>query len=271
MEKTNKIVSTGNGHIKNTLTLVQFPKFFVIINVGDLMNLVREKWNKNDGKEFIKYLETFKNAEKIEWSKNILNTNMPVLALKTPVIKGIVKEISKGNYFSFLDLELNNYYENSAINGFLISQIKDFKTMKKYLNIYILKIDNWASCDLLSFNIKNKEKEFYNLALNYVKNDKPFIKRVGLNILFKLISYDEYIEEIFSIMNSFYDEKHYYVNMMNAWLFCECFIKRRNETIRFLKNHKLNKFTINKGISKCRDSYRVSKEDKEMLIQYRAK
>ncbi len=235
------------------------------------MNLVRENWTKEDGKKFINYLETFQNIEKMKWAKGILNTDMPVLALKTPMIKDILKEISKGNYFSFLDLNLNKYYENSAINGFLISQIKDFKTMVKYLDIYISEIDNWALCDLLSFNIKDREKEFYDLALKYVKNDKPFIKRVGLNILFRLIDNDEYIDNIFSIMNSFYEEEHYYVNMMNAWLFCECFIKRREKTINFLQNHKLNKFTINKGISKCRDSYRVSKEDKEMLILYRMK
>jgi 3-methyladenine DNA glycosylase AlkD len=72
-------------------------------------------------------------------------------------------------------------------------------------------------------------------------------------------------------MNSFYNEDHYYVNMMNAWIFCECFIKRREKTIAFLKTHKLNKFTINKGISKCRDSFRVSKEDKEMLLGYKVK
>jgi len=239
--------------------------------MGDCMNLVREKWSKKDKKEFIEYLETFKNVEKREWTKRILNTNLPLLALKTPIIKDIVKEISKGNYLSFLDLELNNYYENSAINGFLISQIKDFKTMVKYLDIYILKIDNWASCDLLSFDIKNNEKEFYDLAVKYVKDDKPFIRRVGLNILFKMIDNDKYIDDIFILLNSFYNEEHYYVNMMNAWLFCECFIKRREDTLTFLQNHKLNKFTINKGISKCRDSYRVSKEDKEMLIQYRMK
>ena len=235
------------------------------------MNLVKEKWNKKDIQDFIKYLETFKNQEKLEWSKNILNTSLPVLAIKTPIIKDIVKTISKGNYLSFLDLELNEYYENSAINGFLIVQIKDFATMKKYLDRYVLKIDNWASCDLLSFNIKNNEEAFYNLALEYINNEKPFIIRVGLNILFKLIDYDEYINKIFSIMNSFYEEEHYYVNMMNAWLFCECFIKRREKTIEFLKNHKLNKFTINKGISKCRDSYRVSIEDKEMLLKYKIK
>lgn len=235
------------------------------------MDLVREQWNKRDGEDFIKYLETFKNPEKIEWSKKILNTNLPVLAIKTPIIKDIVKKIIEGNYLSFLDLELNNYYENSAINGFLISQMKDFKTMKKYLDKYVLKIDNWASCDLLSFQVKNNEKNFYDLSLEYITNEKPFIRRVGLLILFKFIDYDEYIDQIFNIMNGFYSEDHYYVNMINAWLFCECFIKRREKTIVFLKTHKLNKFTINKGISKCRDSYRVSIEDKEMLLRYKIK
>lgn len=235
------------------------------------MNLVKENWNKQDGEEFIKYLESFSNPEKMEWSRNILNTNMPVLAIKTPVIKDIVKKISEGNYTSFLDLELNKYYENSAINGFLIAKIKEFKTMKKYLNKYMLKVDNWASCDLLSFEVKNYEEEFFDLSLEYIDSDKPFIRRLGLGILFNFINNNEYINKIFTIMNGFYEEEHYYVNMMNAWLFCECFIKRRDETIKFLTNHKLNKFTINKGICKCRDSYRVSEEDKEMLLQYKVK
>ena len=38
---------------------------------------------------------------------------------------------------------------------------------------------------------------------------------------------------------------------------------------KYLNKNKLNKFTINKAISKCRDSYRVTKEDKEMLLQYK--
>jgi hypothetical protein len=70
-------------------------------------------------------------------------------------------------------------------------------------------------------------------------------------------------------INEFEKETEYYVNMINAWLICELFIKKREETIEFLKDNKLNKFTINKAISKCRDSYRVSKEDKEMLLKFK--
>ncbi len=235
------------------------------------MILLKEVWNENDGKEFIKYLESLKNADKVEWTKKILNTNMPVLAIKTPVIKDMVKKIMSGNYLSFLDLQLNKYYENYAINGTIISKIDDFNLMKKYLDKYVFEIDNWSLCDLLSFKIKNKEKEFYNLLLQYINHDKPFVRRVGFVILFHFIDNDEYTDKIFEIMNKFYNEEDYYVNMINAWLFCEMFIKKREQTIKFLKNHKLNKFTINKGISKCRDSYRISKEDKEMLLKYKVK
>ena len=233
------------------------------------MNLIKNKWNKNDGEELTKYLITLRVEDKEQWSKNLLNTKMDVLAIPTPIIKNIVKEIAEGNYLSLLDLEINTYFENTSINGSLITKIKDFDLMKYYLDKYVSKIDNWASCDLLSFDVKGKEDKYYSLVLEYIKSDLPFVRRTGLSILFKLIDNDLYIKNIFDILNMFYEETEYYVNMMIAWLFCECFIKRRDYTLEFLKSHKLNKFSINKGISKCRDSYRVSLEDKDMLLQYK--
>lgn len=233
------------------------------------MELKREKWTKEDGKEFIKYLETFKREEKIEWTKSILNTNMEVLAIKSPDIKQIAKEIAKGNFISFLDLNLNNYYENTAINGNLIPRIKDFNIMKKYLDKYSKQAENWATCDLLKFNIKGKEEAFLELVEEYIKSDLPFVRRIGMLILFSFIENDKYIDKIYEKLNSFEKEEAYYVNMVNAWLLCELFIKRREKTIEFLENNKLNSFTMNKGISKCRDSFRVSDEDKELLLKYK--
>ena len=233
------------------------------------MNLVKDNWTKKDGEDFVKYLGTLKNADRIEWTKRIINTKLPVLAIKSPVIKQIAKEIKKGNYLSFLDLNLTNYYENTAINSALISSIKDFDVFKKYLKIYSRTIDNWASCDTVSFKVKKKEELFYALALEYRKSKLPFERRLSLSIMFKLLDNELYIDKIFEFMNSFYDETEYYVNMINAWLFCDCFIKQRDKTIKYLEHHKLNKFTINKGISKCRDSYRVSKEDKDFLLNFK--
>lgn len=234
------------------------------------MNLKKDEWKKSDITQFQEYLITFENKEKKEWATNILKTNLLVLCLTTPIIKSIVERISEGNYLSFLNFMIWEYYENTAINGFLISKIKDFNTLKKYLDIYSDKAENWATCDLLSFKVKGNEENFYNLSLEYIKSYKPFVRRIGVSILFNFIN-DNYIDKIFKILNTFEKEEHYYVNMMNAWLVCECFIKQRDKTFKYLKNNKLNKFTINKAIQKCRDSRRVSKKDKENLLKYKIK
>lgn len=235
------------------------------------MELQKDKWKKSDIPEFQKYLKTFKNDDKREWSTNLLKTQLPVLCIMTPEIKGIVKEIYKGNYLEFLDLMIWEYYENTAINGFLISKIKDFDVMKKYLDIYSAKADNWATCDLLSFNVEGNEEKYFNTTLEYIKSEKPFVRRIGMSILFNFIDNSQYVDKIFNLLDSFENEEEYYVNMMNAWLLCECFVKQRAKTLKYLKKNKLNKFTINKGIQKCRESYRVSKEDKDMLLTYKVK
>ena len=233
------------------------------------MILKKDNWNNNDKLDFNNYLFSLKNEEKVLWTKNIVNTNMNVLAIKNDNIKEIVKEISKGNYLSFLDLNINTYYECTIINAGLICKIKDFDLQKKYLDNYIKTIDNWASVDTLKFKIKNKEKEYLDLSKEYIKSDKEFIRRVGVIILFEFIKRKEYLNEVFNIIKSLYNEDAYYVNMAISWLLCESFIKNRDETLEFIKNNKLNKFVINKTISKCNDSFRISKEDKELLKQFK--
>jgi len=237
------------------------------------MELIKEHWNKTNIPEFQKYLLSFsKGEENGKWEQRIVNTKLPCIAVPSPEVKRIAKEIFQGNYLEFLDLWLWDNFTNTSINGSIICKIKDFELMVKYLDKYIDKCDNWATCDLLKFPITPKNKEqFFALSKKYIHSSKPFVRRAGITILFKLVDDDQYIDQIFEILNSFQNEQEYYVNMVNAWLFAECFTKQREKTLKFLKSHQLNKFTINKGISKCRDSFRVSAEDKEMLLQYRQK
>lgn len=57
--------------------------------------------------------------------------------------------------------------------------------------------------------------------------------------------------------------------MAEAWLICEIFTKYPENTIKYFENNNLNKFTINKAISKIRDSFRVSKEKKDYILKYK--
>ena len=231
--------------------------------------LIKQVWKDTDKLGFDNYLLSLKNEDKVVWTTKIINTKKPLLAIKTEVLKNIAKEIAKGNFLSFLDLNLNSYYENDVINGNLICKIKDFHKQVEYLDKYVLGIDNWASCDLLSFKIKGREEEYFALAKKYLKSEKPFVRRVGFKIFFEFLNNGYYVDKILEILNEFYLEEEYYVNMIISWLVCELFIKQKEKTIKFLKTNKLNPFQINKAISKCRDSFRVSKVDKEWLLNFR--
>lgn len=234
------------------------------------MELTKEVWTKTDGEEFQKFLIGYGRPEKVEWTKNIINTQMPVLAVLSPNIKDITKKIAKGNFVSFLDLWLWDYFENTSINGGLIVKIKDFDTMKSFLLPYCERADNWATCDLLSFGINDdNEKQFWDLSLELIGSAKPFVRRIGIDIWFKYIVRRNYLPKIFELINGMNEETEYYVNMVVAWLIAECFTKNREATLEFYKTNNLNTFTVNKSISKCRDSFRISKDDKELLLQFK--
>lgn len=57
----------------------------------------------------------------------------------------------------------------------------------------------------------------------------------------------------------------YYINMARAWYFQVMFVKDFEATFDFLKSNNLDKTTLKMTLQKCRDSYRLSKENKEKL------
>ena len=232
-------------------------------------NLIKNEWNSVNIEEFYMLLESLKNSDKVDWTKNIVNTKKDCLAIPSKTLKDISKAIFKGNYISFLDIMPNKNHDSLIVDSYVVSKIKDFKVQKKYILKLAKYIDNWAVVDSLKFSVKNQEKEYFLFAKEMANYELPFYRRIGVRILFSLINYDQLMTDIYHCIDSFILEEDYYVNMALSWLLCELFIKRRKYTIEYLSHSHLNKYVINKFISKCRDSYRISNEDKLMLNSYR--
>lgn len=231
--------------------------------------LKRDCWTAEDGEKFSAWLlGQAQSPEKCEFEKRIVNTELPCIAVPAPRLKEIVKEIVKGNAEGFLKLMLWHNHSEVVVNGEVLTKIKDFSEMCEFLDAYSEKVDNWAACDVLKFKVTDKNAaDFARLAKRYFKDALPFRRRIALIIMFKFIERD--IDLVFELAGGLYDETEYYVNMANAWLICECFIKNRTKTLDFLEKNRLNAFTVNKAVSKMRDSFRVSAEDKEMLKQFK--
>lgn len=236
------------------------------------MNLIKDVWTTKDQQELVLYLDSIKRENKIEWCRNITCTTLPLFGLENGTCKSIAKEIFKGNYKLFLNTCNYEYYELTMIASFIINKIKDINEIIYELDRYSKVVECWANVDSIKIIPKNNGDKLFKLALKYIKSKKPFIRRLGFRLLMNLENNPEYISDMLKVIDETnYNEEHYYVNMIVAWLLCDLMIKYRNETLSYLNNHHLNKFTINKFISKCRDSFRVSAEDKEMLVKYRVK
>ena len=233
---------------------------------------MNNNWIKENYNEFIKYLNSIKEDKYKEFHNSlVLNSKYQILGIRLPVMRKIAKEISKTAYEDFLNVVENNYYEEIMISGLVISLIKNEDTFYKYHQEHIKKIDNWALCDTYCNSIKivRKYKEkYFKEAIDLSLNTDEFTSRTGLIMILNHFIEKDNLKSIFEMLNKINSDK-YYINMAQAWLLCELFIKYRNETINYLENHKLNKFTINKTISKIHDSYRVSKEDKEYVNKYK--
>ena len=245
-----------------------------IINVigREYMNLIRDSWNSVDYKEFIGYLFEIRDIKYRDFhSKLVVGSN--VIGIRTPLLKSIAKDISRGNYRGFLELLGDDYYEEVTLYGLIICNINDLAESVKYLEIYKNRINNWASCDLFcsSYKIVKKNKDYYwKYINNNIGSDNLWIRRMCYVLMISYYIEDRYLSEIFKLCDM-YNTKDYYVQMAVSWLISICYIKNPDITINYIMCNKLDDFTHNKAIQKIRDSYRVSDVDKKKLNELKRK
>ena len=99
----------------------------------------------------------------------------------------------------------------------------------------------------------------------YLKSDKEFELRFAIVMILGYFIDEEYLEKDFKIFNNIKSDK-YYVKMALAWAISICVIKYYDRTVKYLeKEGILDDFTYNKSIQKARESYRLSKVQKDFL------
>ncbi len=229
---------------------------------------IKDEWNKEEYKKFIEYLKGLEDKKYKEFhSSLVLNSKYIMIGIRVPMMKEIAQKIAKTNIEEFLKYAQDNYYEEVMIQGLVISHIKDEEMFYRYYKNHIKKIDNWALCDTFCSSIKivkKYEDKYFKEAIQLSLNKKEFLSRVGIVTILDNFVSEKKIGEICELLNKI-DSDKFYINMAEAWLVCEMYVKYPKQTLKFIQKNKLNKFTHNKAISKIHDSFRVSKEDKEYL------
>ena len=229
-----------------------------------MMDLKRKTWYQ----KFREYLFSLQDVEYKKFHGGLVKTKYEIIGIRMPIQRKIAKEISKGNVKDFLMISKDYYYEEVNIKGLVIANLED---VSDYLDEFVLKIDNWAICDSFCSSlkvVKNNKEKYWTIIENYLQNENEFVGRVGVVLLLNFYVEKDYVLNILNLVDKLKRDE-YYVNMAVSWLVAECFIKYPDLTLDYIKKNNLSAFTQNKMISKIRDSYRVDKKIKDMLLLYR--
>lgn len=231
-------------------------------------------WDNNRYNLFKEELYSMQDIKYRDFSKSLMpcNKEYELIGIKIPILKQMAKAISKEEYIDFIKCNKHSTFEEILIHGLIIGYIKeDIDTIIKLSKEYIPYISNWALCDSYASNLHIMTK-YPKKCLSLVKwclnHKKEYYKRTGYVLLLNYMINDEYIDIIFDLCNN-NDSNDYYVKMAVAWLIAEIYPKYPDKTIEYLKNNKLDKWTHNKAIQKIRESNRVSKNEKDKLLEWK--
>ena len=104
----------------------------------------------------------------------------------------------------------------------------------------------------------------------WVTSNREFEVRFGVISMMDYFLKDLYIDRVLKIYEEI-GQKEYYVRMGIAWSLATAYLKYPDKIIDLLKGHRMDVWTHNKAIQKCRESKRVSAEDKAMLQKLKRK
>ena len=205
-----------------------------------------------------------------EFYKGLCPGTENIMGVRVPVLRNYAKELAKEYDIKYMLENMDNeYYEEIMLQGMLIGLEKDknIQNILKDIEEFIPKIDNWAVCDVFCAGLKIVKKNLEDVWIflqKYLKSDKEFEVRFGVVMILDYYITEAYLYKDFEIFDKIKVEK-YYVQMAVAWAISICLIKFYDETLTYLKNSKVDKFTYNKAIQKAIESYRITDEQKQEL------
>ena len=239
------------------------------MKLEDISSIV---WCKESYKEFVEFLLSLQDLRYKEFHSGLTTTNLEIIGVRVPILRTIAKKILKTDVEKFFCLVRNNYYEAVFIEGIVLASSSE-EIVDKYLMNFIRKIDNWAICDSFCSSLKvvsKKQGKYWIYFTGLIDSTKEFQTRVSLVVLMNYYLNDNYIDRVLKIVSSIKSD-YYYINMAISWLLSVAIIDYKDKVVELLASKCLSKFVQNKTISKIQDSYRVDKETKEFVKQYRIK
>ena len=218
--------------------------------------------------EFLSELYSQEEPSFADFQRRLIVTKQKIIGIRTPRMRALARKYKKewATLLTFPD----EYFEVTFIKLTALS-LQPYEMIVKHVEQAVVSIDNWATCDC--FRIKtiasHKDEFLPTLERIFARGDE-FDERyvlVTLLVYYADESYADLIESYIRRANT----ARYYVHTAVAWLVAELLVKTYDVGLRILRSGVLDGKTQNKAIQKAKESFRISKEQKEFLNSFKIK
>ncbi len=230
-------------------------------------------WNEDKYIDLIAELRSYSEDNYKAFNTKIIPTEYEFIGVRMPKLKEIAKQIATGDYNKFIAVNNAELFDTICLEGYIISYSKaDLEHFILMIEHYILRIDNWASADILNFiyHAKKFPNEMYEYASQLIQRDNPWAIRVGVLILFEYVKIWDSAKAILALLEEIQIE-HYYVRMVIAWIVSKIYTIHKNDTLGFMQDNKLDDWTHNKACQKIVESRIPSNANKNIIRSLKRK
>lgn len=230
-------------------------------------------FTQSDYQAILAQLADLSDAEYKAFNESLIPGTATAYGVRVPALRAIARAIMKDDPAGFLAASRPGSYEEVMLRGMVIAGMKlPLPDRLPLVTDFLPLIDNWAVCDTFCSTFKLRAPSDKALMWDYLTplfaDSREFYARFALVMFLGHFVEPPYLDQGLRHIESLTREQ-YYVQMAAAWAVSVCYVKFPVETLPLLQRRTLPKFTQNKSIQKIRESYRVPREDKDMLLQYK--
>lgn len=162
------------------------------------------------------------------------------------------------------------HYELNLIQGIIVGYSKmPLEDKWRFYQTFFQHAQDWSYVDgsMVSLPKRIDLASVNQAAQNYLLSPHPYVRRFGYVLALRYLINTSYLPSFLKLIDS--QEANYHVYMAIAWFLAECFIKDRIVFEDYMSACDLSRWTRQKMVSKIRDSFRVSDNDKEYALRFK--
>lgn len=218
-------------------------------------------------------LEGMADEEYRKFHGSLLPGTDHILGVRLPKLRALAKELSGQDWEEWFYAASDTCYEETMLRGLVMAYAKmDYTKRFEYIRAFVPDIDNWAVCDCVCNTLKDAGKyqqQYWEFLEPYFSSEEEFSVRFGVVMLLSHFVNEEYLDGALARLDAV-SQEGYYARMAVAWAVSVYFAAFPDKVLTFLQGgHHLDCFTYQKSLQKILESYRVTREMKQIIREMR--